>query len=108
MVDSSRRLEEVQAPKSHDTRVERRTTKKARGVCSSRLSREKIIGRVNFIVAQHEKRVSYDNSDYSIKWCDAIVPVHGKKEMLSLFYCFKGPVYWEILGNGGRRLLRAT
>ena len=42
-----------------------------------------------------------------MEWCDANCypepvpkrPAHGKKEMLSLFYCSKGPVYWEILEN---------
>ena len=84
--------------------------KKRVEACSSLLSRERTTGWVNFVVAQDEKWVSYDNPDYSIEWCDANCypepvpkrPAHGKKEMLSLCYCYysKSSIYWEILGNG--------
>ncbi|XGW11972.1 hypothetical protein V3C99_012998 [Haemonchus contortus] len=77
-------------------------------VCQKLLSRKRTMAWTDFIIAQDEKCISYENPQRKLQWLPVDVkpqPVpksgaHAKKEMISFFFCSTSCVYYEFLPEG--------
>ena len=87
------------------SQIERNLTHKRISICDSLLKRKKTDQFLKRIITSDEKWVDYDNVVRKILWSKRDEPaqstskadIHQKKVMLSVWWDFKGIVYFELL-----------